>query len=56
MTWLAATLKSLNITNVHLTIYPEMRHETLNEIGRAQAMEMLADWADGVVAAKSSTR
>jgi alpha-beta hydrolase superfamily lysophospholipase len=52
MSWLAARLKSLDINNVHLTIYPEMRHETLNEIGREQAMAMLADWADGVVAAR----
>ena len=34
MSWLAARLKSLDINNVHLTIYSEMRHETLNEIGR----------------------
>lgn len=52
MSWLAMRLKSLGINNVHLTIYPEMRHETLNEIGREQAMAMLADWADGVVAAR----
>jgi alpha-beta hydrolase superfamily lysophospholipase len=49
MSWLAARLKSLDITNVHLTIYPDMRHETLNELGREQAMTMLADWADRVV-------
>jgi len=54
MTWLAGRLRARNITNVHLTIYPEMRHETLNEFGRARAMDMLADWADGVVSAKSS--
>lgn len=50
MSWLAERLHGLNITNVHLTIYPKMRHETLNEIGREQAMDMLADWADGLVA------
>lgn len=49
MTWLAGRLKSLDIKNVHLTIYPDMRHETLNEFGREQAMAMLADWADTVV-------
>jgi len=54
MSWLAARLKSLDINNVHLTIYPEMRHETLNEIGREQAITMLADWADNVVAARMS--
>ena len=55
MTWLADRLRARNITNVHLTIYPEMRHETLNEFGRERAMEMLADWADGVVSAQSSS-
>lgn len=56
MSWLAGRLKSLGIKNVHLTIYPGMRHETLNEIGREQAMERLATWADGVVTAQSSSR
>jgi alpha-beta hydrolase superfamily lysophospholipase len=50
MTWLAESLKDLAIKNVHLTIYPEMRHETLNEFGREQAMSMLGDWADKVTA------
>ena len=54
MSWLAGRLKDLDINNVHLTIYPEMRHETLNEIGREQAIIMLADWADRVVAARMS--
>ena len=49
MTWLAGRLRSLDIKNVHLTIYPDMRHETLNEFGRERAMTMLADWADTVV-------
>ncbi|CAN7250496.1 alpha/beta fold hydrolase [Rhizobium sp. LjRoot254] len=51
MEWLSARLKRSGITNVHLTIYPGMRHETLNEHGRDDAMKALADWADGVVAA-----
>ncbi|MDB5554974.1 MAG: alpha/beta hydrolase family protein [Rhizobium sp.] len=50
MEWLAARLKRSGITNVHLTIYPGMRHETLNEHGRADAMKALAAWADGVTA------
>ena len=49
MTWLAARLGRLDIKNVHLTIYPDMRHETLNEFGRERAMAMLADWADTAV-------
>lgn len=50
MEWLAARLKAHGITNVHLTIYPGMRHETLNEHGRGEAMKALADWADSVTA------
>lgn len=54
MTWLAERLRTRNITNVHLTIYPDFRHETLNEFGRARAIDMLADWADGIVSPESS--
>lgn len=50
MTWLAKRLKSLGMTRVELTIYDEMRHETLNEIGREDAMKAFVAWADGVVA------
>jgi len=50
MEWLAARLKRHGITNVHLTIYPTMRHETLNEHDRDDAMKALADWADSVAA------
>jgi alpha-beta hydrolase superfamily lysophospholipase len=50
MTWLAGRMQSLDIKNVHLTIYPDMRHETLNEVGRERAMDMLADWADTILA------
>lgn len=56
MTWLAGRLRRLGIKNVHLTIYPEMRHETLNEFGRDAAMDQLATWADGVVASESVNR
>jgi alpha-beta hydrolase superfamily lysophospholipase len=50
MEWLAGRLNRSGITNVHLTIYPGMRHETLKEHGRDDAMKALADWADGVAA------
>jgi alpha-beta hydrolase superfamily lysophospholipase len=50
MTWLARRLKSLGMTRVELTIHDEMRHETLNEIGREDAMKAFVAWADGVVA------
>jgi alpha-beta hydrolase superfamily lysophospholipase len=50
MIWLAGRLKSLGMTGIELTIHDEMRHETLNEIGRDDAMKAFAAWADGVVA------
>jgi alpha-beta hydrolase superfamily lysophospholipase len=50
MTWLARRLKSLGMSKVELTIHEEMRHETLNEIGREDAMKAFVAWADGVVA------
>lgn len=59
MRWLAGRLRTSGFTNVHLTIYPEMRHETLHETGREQAMKMLGDWADMVCSdtvAESSMR
>jgi alpha-beta hydrolase superfamily lysophospholipase len=49
MIWLARRMRSLGMTKVELTIYDEMRHETLNEIGREDAMKAFAAWADGVV-------
>jgi len=48
MAWLANRMKSLGMTAVDLTIHAEMRHETLNEIGREDAMKAFAAWADGV--------
>lgn len=45
---LANRMKSLGMTRVDLTIHDEMRHETLNEIGRDDAMKAFAAWADGV--------
>ena len=52
MIWLANRMKSLGMTGITLTIGDEMRHETLNEIGRQDAMKAFAAWADGVVTRK----
>lgn len=46
---LARQLTSLGMNATNLTIYEDMRHETLNEIGREEAMKAFAAWADGVV-------
>lgn len=52
--WLSRRLVEAGLSNVHKRIYPEMRHETLNEIGREGAMEEFLQWADGVVASQGS--
>ncbi|MUZ73268.1 alpha/beta fold hydrolase [Agrobacterium vitis] len=38
-------LRQSGLTDVTLTLYPAMRHETLNEIGRDKAMAAFRDWA-----------
>ncbi|MGE6740707.1 alpha/beta hydrolase [Allorhizobium pseudoryzae] len=44
--WLSHRLASAGFSQVTKRIYPEMRHETLNEIGREAAMAEFADWAE----------
>ncbi|WP_165218669.1 alpha/beta hydrolase [Affinirhizobium pseudoryzae] len=48
--WLSHRLASAGFSQVTKRIYPEMRHETLNEIGREAAMAEFADWADDSLA------
>lgn len=52
MVWLARRMQSLGMTRIGLTIHDEMRHETLNEIGREEAMKAFAAWADSVAASR----
>lgn len=49
--WLARRLKDRGFTNVTLRIYDEMRHETLNEIGRENAIADFLAWLCNIVAA-----
>ena len=44
--WLASQMRRAGMGNVTLQILPGFRHETLNEIGRDQAMAEFADWLD----------
>jgi alpha-beta hydrolase superfamily lysophospholipase len=53
MEWLARRMTSMGFLNIHLTLYPEMRHETLNELGRDDAIKAFAAWADSVVSRES---
>ena len=45
MSWLSHRLAERGFSRVTKRIYPDMRHETLNEIGREAAMQEFADWA-----------
>lgn len=45
MSWLSKRLVERGFSGVHKRIYPEMRHETLNEFGREAAMEEFSGWA-----------
>jgi alpha-beta hydrolase superfamily lysophospholipase len=49
MRWLEGRLNGMGFPHVALTVYPDMRHETLNEIGREEAMKAFAAWADAAI-------
>ncbi|MCL6709190.1 alpha/beta hydrolase [Pseudomonas sp. R2.Fl] len=49
--WLAQRLAAADFWNVTLRIYDDMRHETLNEIGRERAIEDFGAWLDGIIKA-----
>ncbi|MDI7863759.1 alpha/beta hydrolase [Rhizobiaceae bacterium n13] len=42
--WLANHLKNAGFSNITVKIYQDMRHETLNEVGRDAAIAEFADW------------
>lgn len=41
-------MKSAGMTDVTVTLLPDTRHETLQELNREEAMSAFADWADRV--------
>lgn len=53
MAWLARRMTSMGFLNIRLTLYPEMRHETLQEFGREDAITAFVAWADSVVSRES---
>lgn len=48
--WLADHLRQSGLGNVTLQIYQDMRHETLNEIGREQAIKDFTAWIQKAIA------
>ncbi|APG85124.1 alpha/beta fold family hydrolase [Sinorhizobium americanum CCGM7] len=51
--WLGRRMKARGMTDVTVTIYEGMRHETLNEIGREIATEDFARWCLKAVGARN---
>ncbi|MFB2550737.1 alpha/beta fold hydrolase [Ensifer soli] len=49
LNWLALRMRDTGLRDVTCTLYPGMRHETLNEIGREQATSDFRRWCDGVI-------
>lgn len=45
---LVKRMRAMGFSNLQSTVYPETRHETLNEINRDRAMADFATWADRV--------
>lgn len=52
ITWLGRRLERHGFTDVTTRIYDEMRHETLNELGREEAIADFADWAERALAGR----
>jgi len=50
--WLSERMKRHGLSNVTTQIYPEMRHETLNETGRDVPMQDFANWSIGILDAR----
>ena len=49
VTALADRLGRMGFSNLVSTIYPETRHESLNELNRDVIMEDFAGWVDGLI-------
>ncbi|THF53882.1 alpha/beta hydrolase [Allorhizobium terrae] len=47
--WLSGRMAQSGLRHVRLKIYPDMRHETLNEIGREKAIDDFIAWATAAV-------
>ncbi|AYG66707.1 MULTISPECIES: alpha/beta hydrolase [unclassified Rhizobium] len=50
ISWLANHLKSAGFSHITTEIHPDMRHETLNEIGADEAISRFAGWCKQVTA------
>ncbi len=51
--WVGDRMRARGMTDVTVVIHEDMRHETLNEIGRDQATEDFAAWCRRAVGAKN---
>ena len=46
--WLGQRMLDIGMTDVETTVYEEMRHETLNEVGREKAITDFLTWLDNL--------
>ena len=46
---LAKRMRAMGFSNLVSKVYPETRHESLNEVNRDVVMDDFAAWADGVL-------
>jgi alpha-beta hydrolase superfamily lysophospholipase len=46
---LAHRMKRIGFSNLVSTVYPQTRHESLNEVNRDLIMEEFAAWAEAVI-------
>lgn len=51
---LSLRMKDAGLENVQTAIFPDSRHETLNDLDREEAFSLFADWADRATAARQA--
>ena len=54
--WLAERLRQAGLASITTTIYPQMRHETLNEIDHEKATADFSRWCDTVLRASGTAQ
>jgi len=54
--WLAKRMETCGMRDVTTRIYPTMRHETLNDVGREAAMADFAGWCERVCAQQNTAK
>ncbi|OLP61363.1 lysophospholipase [Xaviernesmea oryzae] len=56
ISWLADRMRKAGLNHVYVRLYPEARHETLNDLDRDRATQDLAQWIDTVLDQDQASR